>query len=74
MDSDKLILINKELIQCVTNIEDFLEYQYELYDKQEIQKKIMNYIDKLTENLKIINGETDEQYIDNIPQNKFYYC
>ena len=74
MDADKLIAINKELIQCVTHIEDFLEYQYEMYDKQEIQKKIMNYIDKLTENLKTINGGTDEQSIDNIPQSKFYYC
>lgn len=74
MDTDKLILINKELIQCITHIEDFLEYQYEMYDKQEIQKKIMNYIDELTERLKTINGGTDEQSIDNIPQSKFYYC
>jgi len=74
MDTDKLILINKELIQCITHIEDFLEYQYEMYDKQEIQKKIMNYIDELTERLKTINGGTDEQSIDNLPQSKFYYC
>ena len=74
MDSDKLILINKELIQCITHIEDFLEYQYEMYDKQEIQKKIMNYIDELTERLKTINEDVDEQSIDNIPGSEFYYC
>jgi predicted transcriptional regulator len=74
MDTGKLIQINTELIQCITHIEDFLEYQYELYDKQEIQKKIMNYIDELTEKLKTIQGETNEQSVGSIPESKFYYC
>jgi len=70
MDTN-LILINTELIQCITHIEDFLEYQYELYDKQEIQKKIMGYIDNMTEKLKIINGDA-EKFVSNLPENKFY--
>jgi tRNA A37 threonylcarbamoyladenosine dehydratase len=43
--------------QCVNEIDDFLEYRYRAYEKEEMKDYIMNCIDKLNEKLKGVSNE-----------------
>ena len=40
--------------QCINHIQDYLEYRYTSDDKETVRRKILNYTDNMTDEIKLI--------------------
>lgn len=50
--------------KCINKIDDYLEYLYKSDDKEKVRKKILSYIDELSEKIMAVPSTTVTIYKD----------